>query len=47
MYIGLHVKLPCQILIKIKFFFDRFSKNIQISNFIKIRQVGGGGGVVL
>jgi hypothetical protein len=40
MYIGLHVKYrcACQILMKLEFF-DRFSKNIQISNFMKVRPV--------
>ena len=30
----------CQILMKIEFFFGRFSKNTQISNSMKIRPVG-------
>jgi len=37
MYIGLHVKYPLCLLNIVKFdFFDRFSKNSQISNFIKM-----------
>jgi hypothetical protein len=27
---------------KLEFFFDRFSENTQISNFVKIRSVGAG-----
>ena len=34
MYIGLHVKCPCQILIKLE-----FSKNPKIANFMEILSV--------
>ena len=42
MYIGLHVKYPLFLsYYKVNYIFlDRFSKNIQISNFMKIHQVG-------
>ena len=34
------VRYSCQILMKLEFFFDRFSKNNKILNFMKIRLVG-------
>jgi len=42
MYIGLHVKncFSCQILKELEFFRHIYS-NIQVSNFIKLRPVGG------
>jgi len=42
MYIGLHVKYPLFLLDfnETLNFLDRFSKNIQVSNFMKIRRVG-------
>jgi hypothetical protein len=42
MYVGLHVKYRyyCHILMKLVNLIDRFSKNTQISNFMKIRPVG-------
>jgi len=39
MYLGLHVKYP-SFVSDFKLFLDRFSKNIQIPNFTKIRPVG-------
>jgi len=42
MYIGLHVstRYSYQILMKLEFFLDIFSKNHQISHFVKICSVG-------
>ena len=42
-YTGLYIimyRCSCQILMKLEFFSTDFRKNIQISNFMKIRQVG-------
>jgi hypothetical protein len=42
MYLGLHVKYALFLseLMGLKFLLDRFSKNTQISDFIKIRLLG-------
>jgi hypothetical protein len=42
MYTGLHVKYPLFLsdINETWIFFDRFSKNLQISNFMKIRLLG-------
>ena len=42
LYIGLHVKFPVFLsdFNETSIFFDRFSKNTQISNFMKIRTAG-------
>ena len=41
-YVGLHVKYPLFLFgyMKLEFFFDSYSKNLQISNFMKICPVG-------